>query len=669
MSLTKIPVIGVFGNPNSGKSSLFNLLTGMNQKTGNFAGVTVEKKVGKLTLNNSLKSKIIDFPGSYSIHPLSLDEKIVTKVLLHPDDTHYPDVAIYILDVNHLERHLLFLTQLIDLKIPIVVALNMSDTDPNHNKKAGLLQNFLHLPVVPVSAKKNTGIKELKSAIEQVIENPQSGLSTKAFASNSTSYLTDLKEILEDPRSPKSLKYQVNDTMERFNAISPLIQDPVFRHNTENSKLTIFLDKWMMHPFWGLVTFVLILWLIFQSIFNLAEKPIELLETSFTILSGWVLNHFPAGWLTDLVAQGILPGLSGVIVFVPQIALLFFFISILEETGYMPRVIYLCNFLMRRFGLNGRSIVALISGAACAIPAIMSTRTISNAKERLITIMATPLVSCSARLPVYSLLITFVIPGGYVLGFINKRGLAFFTIYAVSIFFAFLFSWIFKKTLKSDEPNSFMLELPDYKIPIAKNIAINVWAKVKSFIQEAGKIILIISMVLWFLASYGPSDFSLNRQKIEHTTVVSDQNQKDAPNGDALKLEHSYAGIMGRWIEPVIKPLGFDWKIGIALITSFAAREVFVGTIATIYSANEGSKPENLSDMLAKQINPDTGKKVFNTATSTSLIVFYLFALQCLSTLAVVKKETNSWRWPMIQLFAYTGLAYLASFIVYQILS
>jgi ferrous iron transport protein B len=671
MNLTKTPVIGIFGNPNSGKSSLFNLLTGMNQKTGNFAGVTVEKKAGKLILNNGLKSKIIDFPGSYSIHPLSIDERIVTNVLLHPDDSHYPDVAVYIVDITHLERHLLFLTQLIDLKIPVVVALNMSDIDPNYNLKRELLQDFLRLPVIAVSAKKNSGIKELKASIQEVLENPAKGISHRSFTDekNSESYLSHLRSLLQDERSSTTLNYQVSDTMSRFNSISPLIQNPAFRHKSDTGSLTLKLDKWLMHPFWGLLIFVFILWMIFQSIFNIAEKPIELLETSFTILSGWVMSTFPSGWLTDLVAQGILPGLSGVIVFVPQIALLFLFISILEESGYMPRVIYLCNFVMQRFGLNGRSIVALISGAACAIPAIMSTRTISNTKERLITIMTTPLVSCSARLPVYSLLITFVIPGGYMLGFINKRGLAFFTIYAVSIFFAFLFSWIFKKTLKSDEPNSFMLELPEYKLPLIKNVAINVWNKVKSFIQEAGKIILIISMILWFLASYGPGDFKSSAQSASKPVVKTEQQSTYTPSGDAVRLEQSYAGIMGRWIEPVIKPLGFDWKIGIALITSFAAREVFVGTIATIYSANDGGSPENLSDLLARQVNPDTGEKVFNTATSASLIVFYLFALQCLSTLAVVKKETNSWKWPMIQLFAYSGLAYLASFIVYQLLS
>lgn len=678
--------IGLFGNPNSGKSSLFNVLTGLKQKTGNFGGVTVDKKIGKLQLNRSERVELVDFPGSYSLHAVSIDEKIVSAVLQDPAHDTWPDLALYVVDITNLERHLLFLTQLIDLGIPVILVLNMSDLDPKAALKEVKMAAFFQIPVIAISAKTGKNILELKKLINRVLDNPTIGISKKAFFQfaempdpdftqvDNSGERHNYRQFIDHINMPidhkRKLSLEVWDTMQRFEKLKELIYDPLFIPDPKSShSLTNKFDKILLHPFWGVLVFIFILWLIFQSIFNLAEKPIELLELSFLNVAGWVQNNLPNSWVTDLIAHGIIPGLSGIIVFVPQIALLFIFIGILEETGYMTRVIFLFNFIMQRFGMNGRSIVALISGAACAVPAIMSTRTIRNPKERLITIMATPLISCSARLPVYSLLITYVVPSGMIFGIINKRGLAFFMIYIISSLFALFIAYLLKKKIPSEEPSHLMLELPDYKLPIGKNILITVWEKVKSFITEAGKVILIISVILWAMASFGPAD------RIKNAVEAHQNKMKNAPAGEmildieSVKLENSYAGIMGQWIEPAIAPLGFDWKIGIALITSFAAREVFVGTIATIYSTQDNDDPERLSALLAQQVNPVTGKRVFNAATAASLIVFYIFALQCMSTLAVVKKETGSWKWPMIQLIGYSGFAYLASFIVYQIFS
>lgn len=687
------PVIGMGGNPNSGKSSLFNRLTGLKQKTGNYAGVTVEMKRGNMLLPNGTTLEILDLPGSYSIHPTTMDEEVFTSVILDPANPNYPDVMIYVMNSLHIDRHLLMATQLLDLGIPTIFALSLSDLVSLPEEKIDLIRSTFNVPVVPLSSKTGAGIDALKTEISktlskkaiereaplQVFDAAQWQQKMSAESLNGTvlpvhdypQFIQTIQQAIHKNDSSKAagLRLQVWDTMTRFEKLSPLINALSKDTVGESNKFTSKLDRILVHPVLGLIIFCILLLLIFQSIFSWSEKPIEWLETAFSFTAVALQDMLPASWMTNMLVRGVIPGLSGIIVFVPQIMFLFIWITILEESGYMSRVVYMGDFWMRRFGLNGRSTIALLSGTACAIPAIMSTRTISNWKERLITIMVTPLISCAARLPVYSLLIVFVVPAGKWLGLLNYKGLAFFGIYVFSTAAAIFAAWVFKKIIKSDEKPQLLLELPDYRMPIFKNVMYNVWNKVRSFIVEAGKIIFMISIVLWALTSYGPQE-RLNTALLELEQARVENTPESVYLTEAnVRLENSWAGIMGQWIEPVLKPLGFDWKIGIALITSFAAREVFVGTMATIYNAHEDEEPERLSVMLANQINPKTGEKVFNLATSASLIVFYIFALQCLSTVAVVKKETGSWRWPIIQLVLFTAIAYLGSLLTFNLLS
>lgn len=678
------------GNPNSGKSSLFNHLSGLNQKIANFPGVTVEKKSGKFLLKNGSSANIIDFPGAYSLHAITLDEQVFTKIIEDRSNENYPDLICFVVNAEHVERQLLLATQLRDLNIPMIISISMHDLKPLDDEKLNSIKAYFKCPVIPFSSKTGFGLGEVKSAINDLANEIKKG-STKEikpekrnawsqklqelnFKFESADYYSHFLQVLADNKdnslSNSVLKAQVWDTMDRYEQLSGLIQSLQPKKDIDELKIENKVDKILVHPLWGMLIFSAIMLLVFQSIFTWSEKPIELLETAFSASSAWLTSILPQAWWTDLIVNGIIPGLSGIIVFVPQIMFLFIFISILEESGYMSRVVYLFDYWMRKFGLNGRSTIALISGGACAIPAIMSTRTISNWKERLITILVTPLISCSARLPVYSLLIVFIIPTGTMVGLFNARGLAFFGIYVFSTLAALFAAYVFKKIIKSNESSQLMLELPNYKMPIVKNVTFNVWEKVRSFITEAGKVIFVISIILWALTSYGPKDRmeqALNEYKKE---VSADPSIAEQKTESSIHLENSYAGIAGQLIEPVIKPLGFDWKIGIALITSFAAREVFVGTMATIYSANDnGEDTDKLSELLQKQKDPDTGEKVFNLASSASLIMFYIFAMQCLSTVAVVKKETGGWKWPIIQLVAYTILAYVASLITYQLLS
>lgn len=690
----KLINIGLAGNPNSGKSSLFNHLTGLNQKIANFPGVTVEKKSGLLYLSEGRTVNLIDFPGAYSLHATTMDERVLTQLLDDKSHADYPDIVCYVINSEHIDRHLLLATQISDLGIPLILILSMSDIASIDNDKLDEIKENFGVPVIRCSSKTGEGIQLLKSTISDLIfqiEKPE--FIQKKFL-DATNWESKLREegisysvqpdmsysdfifaINKENKTglqsnPSVLKSQVWDTMLRYEKLEPLIRNLQPKKDSKTSAPHKKLDKILVHPLWGMLIFIGIMLIIFQSIFSWSEVPIELLESAFSASATWLQDVLPVAWWSELIVNGVIPGLSGIIVFIPQIMFLFLFISILEETGYMSRVVYLFDYWMRKFGLNGRSTIALISGGACAIPAIMSTRTISNWKERLITILVTPMISCSARLPVYSLLIVFVIPAGRLFGFLNYRGLAFFGIYVFSTCAALFAAWIFKKILKSNEVSQLMLELPNYKMPIAKNVFLNVWEKVRSFIVEAGKVIFVISIILWALTSYGPQkrlDEAMNKFETEKantsTNIIA---QTEA----SVKLENSYAGVMGHWIEPVIKPLGFDWKIGIALITSFAAREVFVGTIAIIYSAqDDGENTDKLSQLLFKQVDPDTGKKVFDTATSASLIMFYIFAMQCLSTVAVVKKETKSWKWPIIQLVAYTLLAYFASMLTYNLIN
>ncbi len=698
--------IALLGNPNSGKSTVFNQLTGLRQKVGNFPGVTVDKRLGKTLLAKDLWVTIIDFPGTYSLYPTAIDERIVVNTFTNPQDVNYPDVVLYVADLTQLEKHLLLLTQIHDLGIPILLALNMADTAREDKIEINVeeLARQLEMPAVQISARSGEGIDQLKEALYHLIKTTPKEKKVKPFyyfseleklvlrnLNDYNSSTGDYQKILLahhykwlsflDPQQKSKLqkavesadmndlKLQVRETMGRFNRIEPIVRKVQTKTERTDEHLTDKIDRVITHWLAGPIIFFGLMFLVFQAIFTFATYPMDWIEAAFGFIGEVVTSNFSETWLTSLLTDGVLAGIAGVAVFIPQIAILFFLISILEESGYMARAVYLFDNLMRYFGLNGRSIVGLVSGAACAIPAIMSTRTISNWKERLITILVTPLISCSARIPVYTVLIGFVVPSTIVGGIFNLQGLAFMGLYLLGIVSALFSAWVFKLILKTEETSFLLLELPVYRQPSLKNVFFNVWEKTKTFIFEAGKIIFVISIVLWFLASFGPpKDMQLAQAEVEQ--ISSTQSLSEQETADLLaskKIEASYAGHIGKFIEPAIKPLGFDWKIGIALITSFAAREVFVGTMATIYSIGSDNDELSVREKLRQARNPETGQLVYTWVTSLSLLIFYVFAMQCMSTLAVTKRETKSWKWPIVQFTFMTAMAYLGSLFVFQV--
>ncbi len=706
--MTKTFTIALLGNPNCGKSSLFNQLTGLRQKVGNFPGVTVDKKVGKLSLGTGQEVSIIDFPGTYSLYPTSIDERIVVQSLSNPNDENYPDAVVYVADVTKLEKHLLLLTQLRDLGLPLVLALNMADVAEQQGLEVSteLLSKRLGVPVVMLSGRTGAGVDDLKLLLEEIIARPGSYSASSPFFNMSGQekaladaaktivpgantyqglliahhyewlpFLSEAQRALLKDTSEEhgfvSLSSQVGETMQRFDRFTPVVRSALQSRDSDEKGITERLDIVLTHRFFGPLIFFGLMLLVFQAIFAWAGTPMEWIETFFTFVGDQVREILPAGWFTDLLTDGIIAGLGGVLVFIPQITILFLLIAILEEVGYMARAAFMFDQVMQSFGLNGRSIVALVSGGACAIPAIMSTRTIGNWKERLITILVTPFISCSARIPVYTVLVGFVVPPKTVLGIFNMQGLAFMGLYLLGIVSALGAAYIFKLILKTREQSFLMLELPEYRVPVARNVGLTVWEKVQSFVVEAGKIILGVSIILWFLASYGPP----GEMAAAETEALSaaEQLQLDETETDNLvasrKIEASFAGHIGKAVEPVIRPLGYDWKIGIALITSFAAREVFVGTMATIYSIGSADDEFTVRERMAQERNPLTGEPVYNLATALSLLLFYVFAMQCMSTVAVVKRETKSWKWPAIQFAFMTGLAYLSALLAYQLLS
>jgi ferrous iron transport protein B len=698
MSVQNINV-ALIGNPNTGKTSVFNQLTGLNQQVGNYPGITVEKKIGFCKLPHNIKANILDLPGTYSLNASSMDESVVIELLLNKNDKLYPDVAVVVTDVENLKRNLLIYTQIKDLEIPTILVINMSDRMESKGITLDIpyLEDKLKTKIALVSSRKGLGIDTLKELIvsyktipnepclnASVIDPEYFKKLQNAFPNQllyklwlvitqdvNFSHL-DRNEIRSTfTKSHSELKrLQQKETIKRYQFINDVLKTGLQVDAASAKDIRAKLDRVLTHKIWGYAIFFAILFLIFQSIFSWSTIPMDFIDSSFASLSSWVAQELPSGILTDLLSQGIIPGIGGVIIFIPQIAFLFLFISILEESGYMSRVVFLMDKIMRKFGLSGKSVVPLISGTACAIPAIMATRNIENWKERLITILVTPFTTCSARLPVYAIIISLVIPGKRVFGIINVQGLTLMALYVLGFFAAILSAYILNKVLKLDAKTYFVVEMPSYKLPLFKNVGINVVEKTKAFIMGAGKIILAISIILWFLASYGPGkEFNeaemIVKEKFSNTALSETQLHNEVAS---QKLENSYIGLMGHAIEPAIEPLGYDWKIGIALISSFAAREVFVGTLATIYSVGESENEATIKSKMQAEIRPETGQKVFNFATGISLLLFYAFAMQCASTLAITKKETNSWKWPVMQLFLMSGLAYVTALLAYQFL-
>ena len=692
--------VALIGNPNTGKTSVFNLLTGLHQQVGNYPGITVEKKLGVCNLPLDFKATILDLPGTYSLNASSLDENVVIELLLNKNDKLYPDVAIVVTDVENLKRNLLLFTQIKDLEIPTILVINMADRMEIKGITLDIpyLEQQLNTRIALISSRKNIGIDNLKMMIVEYnslsvepclnassIDVPYFDSLRKAFPNQSLYKLwlvitQDVnfskvdKNVIDTNNFAKSnadlKRLQQKETIKRYQFINDVLKVGKTVNVDNAIDFQSRLDRILTHKIWGYVIFFGILLLIFQSIFDWSSIPMDFIDETFANFSALASNNLPAGVLTDLISQGIIPGIGGIVIFIPQIAFLFLFISILEESGYMSRVVFLMDKIMRKFGLSGKSVVPLISGTACAIPAIMATRNIENWKERLITILVTPFTTCSARLPVYTILIALVIPKTRIFGIFNAQGLTLMLLYLLGFGTAILAAYVLNKILKIKGKTFFVIEMPNYKLPIFKNVAINVLEKTKAFVAGAGKIILAISIILWFLASYGPGDAFNNAENIVKTNPkFENASQHDIENEiNSQKLENSYIGIMGHAIEPAIRPLGYDWKIGIALITSFAAREVFVGTLATIYSVGDADNEDTIKNKMASEIHPESGRKVFDFPTGISLLLFYAFAMQCASTLAITKKETNTWKWPVIQLVFMSLLAYVVALIAYQIL-
>lgn len=691
--------VALIGNPNVGKTSVFNQLTGLNQQVGNYPGITVEKKIGFCKLNHNIKANILDLPGTYSLNASSIDENVVIEMLLNKNDKLYPDVALVVTDVENLKRNLLLFTQIKDLEIPTILVINMADRMESKGISLNIpyLEEQLKTKIALISSRKGLGIEELKDLIvtyktiptepclnASVIDEEYFDKLKKAFPdqllyklwlviTQDVNFLNlERKEIKSTfTKSHTELKrLQQKETIKRYQFINDVLKEGLTIDSSIAKDFRSKLDRVLTHKFWGYIIFFAILFIIFQSIFDWSSVPMDFIDSTFATLSTMAVEELPAGILTDLISQGIIPGIGGILIFIPQIAFLFLFISILEESGYMSRVVFIMDKIMRRFGLSGKSVVPLISGTACAIPAIMATRNIESWKERLITILVTPFTTCSARLPVYAIIIALVIPNHRVLGFLNLQGLTLMLLYLLGFGMAIFSAYVLNKVMKTSGKTFFVVEMPNYKLPLFKNVAINVIEKTKAFISGAGKIILAISIILWFLASYGPGEKFKNAENIissktENKTISETELDNKIA---AFKLENSYIGIMGKSIEPVISPLGYDWKIGIAIISSFAAREVFVGTLATIYSVGGTDNETTIKSKMESEIHPETGEKIFNFATGISLLLFYAFAMQCASTLAITKKETNSWKWPLGQLIFMSSFAYLTALIAYQLL-
>ena len=692
--------IALIGNPNSGKTSLFNQLTGLNQKVGNFPGVTVDRKSGWAQLAPGRRAEIVDLPGTYSLYPKSLDEHVITDLLYDKAAPNYPDFVVVTVDASNLRRSLLLFTQVVDLGLPAILALNMTDVAARHgvNIDVPALEQELGVPIVPMNARSGSGVAALKIVMAERLATCPAGLfwwpdeallplvrQVRYYFDLHNDYLAlhylqqyrHIQFLTADDRAHlqelatqygfDATAQQAQETIARYQRINDILLETVTVTRTETREpISNRLDRVLTHRVGGYLIFLAILFLLFQAIFAWAQYPMDLIDQGIGALSQAIQARF-AGPLVRLLTEGVLAGLGGVLIFIPQIALLFGFLAVLEETGYMARVTFLMDKLMRPFGLSGKSVVPLISGLACAVPAIMGARTIESWKDRMITIFVTPLMSCSARIPVYTVLVALVVPDAPVLSLFNLRGVVLMGLYLLGLFSALGSAWVLKKVLKARERSYFIMEFPVYKWPRWKNVALTIYQKVRAFVWSAGQVIVAISVLLWGLASYGPGTAQAQAEARVRAAAGAAGAAVLARNVAAARLEASYAGVFGRTIEPTIRPLGFDWKIGIALLTSFAAREVFVGTMSTIYSVGQDADLGTVQAKLRAERGPD-GKPFFTPARALSLLVFYVFAMQCMSTLAVTYRETKSWRWPLGQLVYMTGLAYAAALLVWQVL-
>lgn len=642
--------IALVGNPNCGKSTLFNQLTGLSQKTSNLPGTTVEKKTGEWKTQEATYI-LTDLPGTYSLDSTNSDEAVVREVLRGINGKQKPDRIVFVADASNLRRNLFLYSQVAELGIPMCIALNMMDTATRRGIVAEPTELSLAtgVLVVPINARLGEGLNKLGDVVAK---------------------MTIPQKNIAIPHVSSDLANPLHGVSERYAMIDEWLKPVLKKSFTQRKSISLKLDRLFTHRIWGFVVFTFIMWTIFQGIFTLAEYPMEWIEVGFGAASAWLLQILPSSVITDLLANGLIPGLAGVLVFLPQIAILFTFIALLEDSGYMTRASFITDRMMRKVGLNGRSVIPMVGGFACAIPSIMATRTITNKTERLITMFIIPLMSCSARLPIYILLISLAVPDQLKWGPFGAQGVIMTGIYMAGIIAAAGVAAIMHFFLRKQSDSSFMLELPAYQIPRLKNVFYTAYTKSKSFVLEAGKIIILISMVLWFLASYGPqSSMDLARAKASAETKEKNLNEDEAKRLlGAYQLEASYAGHMGKWIEPAIAPLGFDWKTGIAIISSFAAREVFVGTMSTLFSAGSDEGHLSLKTQMMREKSAN-GKPKYGMAYAISLLVFFAFALQCMSTIAVMKRETKGWKWPIIQMIAFLIMAWGGSFITFQILS
>lgn len=693
----KYSIIALLGNPNVGKTSLFNKLTKMSQKVGNYPGSTVEKRTGRLRTKTK-NYKIIDLPGTYTLFPDSLDEEIVFNTLGNKRDIDYPDTVIVVSEPTNLQRSIVLYQQARELGVPAVFVINMIDGLERKGISINIpaLEQYLKTRVYQTDARTGKGIDKLVVGLD---DKPPVYFSDYDIKTKYSEALQDVKRIfpleteyrswqflsqkavpflseekqhlLQNIREKYGINYidlQKEESILRNRKIEEKLSSIVRSSENKTLSNTNQIDKILLHPFWGYLIFFSFLLMIFQAVYFWAEPLMEQIENIFAKSTSYLSNRLPEGPLGGLLTDGVITGIGGIVVFIPQIVILFLFISLMEETGYMSRVVFLMDRWLRPFGLNGKSVIPLVSGAACAVPAIMSARNIENSKERLITMLVTPFMTCSARLPIYIVLIGLVIPNNKVFG-LNVQGLTLFAMYILGITAALLAAWVLKLVIKTKFSSFLIFELPTYKTPDWKNVIYNVWDKSSGFIIGAGRIILAMSVILWVLGSFGPGKNFENAEEIVVQQYPSANEKELEERATALKLENSYLGILGRSIEPVIEPLGYDWKIGIGLIASFAAREVFVSTMATIYALGQTEDEViTIQQQMRAEINRNTGKPAYNFASGISLLLFYAFAMQCMSTIAIMWKETGSWKWTIIQTVGMTVIAYAAAFIAYQLL-